>query len=195
MNLQANKSISFSAQYNLTNPYGYFQTSLSLSDNEVLLSAYSVNPSSGFSINIISKNPDLVGSSNDSVWNPITKETIPGIFVGSLIGGNVDSAKVMNTVTAIQEEYGAVYFYGFQFFSHLGGAETADFSANITNSYYLNAADENNGILDTKLAFDIGEGQNLSGDNNSWHSIGKLLESADGDLTKELPEPENPIDP
>ena len=198
MNLQANKSVSINGEYYLTSPNGNESYTFSLSDNEVVLGAYSVSLAGGFNPVIISKNPNLVGTlvynGTNRAWNPVMKEPIPGLITSSFIGGNVEADKVNNTLSKLYQEYGTIYIYGFQFMTNVLKDETADFSVTVTNSYYLNNGD-NNGRIDERIAFDIGEGLNLAGDNNNLHSIGKLLESADGDLSKDIIEPENPLDP
>lgn len=181
----------------------YHMVHYSLSTNDALLSAYSVNYGVSYRvITILSTDSNLVGSISDEngtrVWNPISKTTS---LLGMSQAGGFDVRKAQNTINALSEKYGVpIYIYDFQNAISLNG-EKDNGSIEITNSYYCNEfgqygqGAETQGKIGPYVPFDIGEGENIAGNNRLPSSVGKLLEKADGDLSKDIGDPYNPVEP
>lgn len=203
MNLNSKKSLNLTMNDTTYSGEQFSFADYELNSDDVILSCYTVNSSMGGRvIFILSDNENLTGnivsSSGSSTWNPISKTTS---LLGLSQAGGFDVAKAQNTINALSQKYGKpIYIYTFQ-----NGVQFYDerSTANIiiSNSYYCNeygsggVGASTQGKISPYVAFDIGDGENIAGNNRLPSSVGKLLEKANGDLSKDIGDPYNPVEP
>lgn len=202
MNLNSKKSLTITMHDSLWGVDGrYHETQYVLSSNDIILSAYSVNYQSTYrNFFLLTTDSNLkgtiTGESGVVDWNPGDKTT--SLFGLSQAGG-FDVDKAQNTLNALSEKYGVpIYIYSFQNPTTI--RENDDATMTVSSGFYCNnyppsGNNEGQGKISPYLPFDIGEGANYAGNNKLPSCVGKLLELADGNLSKDIGEPYNPLEP
>ena len=197
MNLNSLKSTSLDFTYVLNSPENYVNDNFTSS--EVLLSYYTVNPTYGLQYGIITTNPNAKVT-RFYAGIPLTEErnfyrNISGATaIASALcdNSNISFTEVFNTLNEAQKKFGNLYLL--QYASDVE-AITTDISLSVNNSFYLS---ELNNVNDGKFRvtdFNIGKAQSFNDNYTLLNNVGYLLAKANGDLTKDIGEPYNPVDP